>query len=259
MDYLHDCAHPFHGIGQKLKRADQNIVNLNAEIAAFFEGCDYPTIPNPNDNEWQKAIDYHKALTIPLRFSVLTGEIVHHLRSSLDHLVWIFSSDNARTAKPDAIAFPIFWHCPCTPTETKRFERQIEGITDSRVRDKVVALQPYHRGLDAMDDPLTIVHQMDRFDKHRELMLIGIGVNFVLPLKMSPELTEAFSLHHQSKPLSDRQKALIGDAIKENHQVAPTVLFPEFGKRQSQPVIPSLVQLINAIVRVVESFEVFAS
>jgi hypothetical protein len=258
MDYLSSPAHPFYGIGKKLERADQNILNLETEISAFFNSCEYPTIPNPKDDKWQKAVDYHKNLVIPIRFGVLTGEIVHHLRSSLDHIVWIFSSKKARREHGSVIAFPILCHNPSSPREIERFERQIQGITDGRVRNRIVALQPYHRGCNAIDDPLAIVHQMDKTDKHRELVLIGSGVNFVLPSNVSPKLAEALSLHVQSKPLSMRQQAIIGDALKDYHDVTLTVLFPKFGKRQGQAVIPSLVQLINAVVRIVESFEIFS-
>lgn len=259
MDYLSNPAHPFHGIGKKLERADQNILNLQTEIAAFFKNCEYPTIPDPKDDKWQKAVDYHKNLVIPIRFGVLTGEIVHHLRSSLDHLVWIFSSDSSRKEKGDVIAFPIFIREPSTPNKIESFNRQIQGITDSRVRDRIVALQPYHRGPNAIDDPLAIVHQMDRFDKHRELVLIDGGVNFtLLPSQISAELATALRCHDEGKPMSNRQKAIIGDALKDHHSVALTVLFPKFGNRHGQAVIPSLVQLINAVVRIVESFEMFA-
>src|ERR1700691_3819144 len=96
MTWLTDDNHPFAGIAEKLKRANQNIINLNAEAVGFFEKSKYPVIPDTNSEHWQDAVDYHKQLPIPKRFSVLTGEVVHHLRSCLDHIVWIFSHATAR-------------------------------------------------------------------------------------------------------------------------------------------------------------------
>jgi hypothetical protein len=90
-----DPNHPFVGIAEKLKRVDQNIVNLNTEITAFIDQGEYPTMPHPDDQCWPKAVDYHRNKSIPLRFSVLSGEIIH-LRSALDHIVWYFSSEEAR-------------------------------------------------------------------------------------------------------------------------------------------------------------------
>jgi hypothetical protein len=88
--------HPFHGITEKLRRADENIVSLHGEILKFFGESKYPTIPHPDAEEWQEAVDYHKELRIPKRFGVLSGEIVHHLRSCLDHIVWHFSSPQSK-------------------------------------------------------------------------------------------------------------------------------------------------------------------
>ncbi len=254
-----DPKHPFAGIAERLKRADQNIVNLHDEITTFFKKCDYPIIPHPNDKEWQNAVDYHRNLEIPLRFAVLAGEIVHHLRSSLDHLVWIFSSAKARTENSVSIAFPILWRDPPTPKELKRFDRNIQGITDSRVRDIITALQPYHRGGDGIDDPLAIVHEMNRYDKHRELLLVSSGITVsIITSQLSTEATEAISRHGEGKLLSDRQKALIGKAIKQNHNVTPMVAFSKFGRRKTQAVIPSLTQLINAVAKDIELFDVLA-
>jgi hypothetical protein len=75
----------FDGIHEKLKRADENIVNLQAEVSRFFQECEYPVMPKVQDKEHTKALAYYKSMKIPLRFSVLSGEIVHHLRSCLDH------------------------------------------------------------------------------------------------------------------------------------------------------------------------------
>jgi len=110
--------HLFNGIFEKLKRADENIVNLKVEIDAFISSGEYPVIPHPNSEMWQKAVDYHRNKLVPKRFSVLAGEIVHHLRSSLDHIVWHFSSDDARK-KPNGLEFPMFEAEPLEETKSK--------------------------------------------------------------------------------------------------------------------------------------------
>ena len=83
---------------------------------------------------------------IPLRFSVLAGEIVHHLRSCLDHIVWHFSNPAYRTdeRKRRYIEFP--------DLKTRRvrvrftqYQRKKKGITDPRVRKLILACQPYMR------------------------------------------------------------------------------------------------------------------
>lgn len=132
----------FDGVEEKLKRTDENIVNLHNEITAFFDGCKYPVVPNPDSKDWQEAVNYHRALKIPKRFSVLSGEVVHHLRSCLDHIVWHFSSAEARRDHASALEFPIYAE-PLTKDSARGYERKIQGITSVRVRELISQLQPY--------------------------------------------------------------------------------------------------------------------
>ena len=75
------------GAWEKVKRADENILSLEAEIDAYVEsrpiefvadGCEYAG--SKKYAKWR--VTSVKAM--PDLFSVLTGEIIHHLRSSLD-------------------------------------------------------------------------------------------------------------------------------------------------------------------------------
>jgi hypothetical protein len=38
-------AADFAGIEEKLKRTDENILNLQAEVSLFFQKCKYPVMP----------------------------------------------------------------------------------------------------------------------------------------------------------------------------------------------------------------------
>jgi hypothetical protein len=254
MAWHDDPTHPFAGIAEKLKRADENIVNLKTEIEGFFRDCKYPTIPQPNDKSWQDAIDYHRSLDVPLRFSVLNGEIVHHLRSCLDHLVWIFSSAKAR-AKPNNVAFPIIATVPPTKDELARIERNIEGISNTQVRDMIRDLQPFNDGANAGNHLLAVVHEMDRVDKHRELLLmVGGSANIVFPAGTPTEVVMLASSYTQGHPLTPSQLGMVGREIKKNHQVSPDIAFREFGKWKTQPVVPSLQQISNGIRAIMDAF-----
>jgi hypothetical protein len=172
--------HPFNGILEKLKRANENIVNFDSEITSFFQKCKYPIIPDAKDRTWEEALDYHRTLQVPKRFSVLTGEIVHHLRSCLDHIVWQFSSPAARRDHENMLEFPIY-RKPLTKNEQFRYDGKVQGINKPRVLALIKQLQPYQRGSDAINDPLCIIHDMDRFDKHRELLIVTTCANIFFP------------------------------------------------------------------------------
>jgi hypothetical protein len=114
--------HPFASVAVRLQRADENIINLGNEVRRFFQECKYPIMPNLNDKQWEDALNYHRSLLIPKRFSVLVGEIVHHWRSCLDHIAWICSDAAYRSSHETAIQFPILDEPP-DANATKRLER----------------------------------------------------------------------------------------------------------------------------------------
>jgi len=247
MSWTTDQDHPFAGIAEKLKRADQNIVNLHTEIAAFYKSGNYPLVPHPNDETWQEAVDYHRSNRIPLRFSVLAGEIVHHLRSSLDHITWHFSDNAYRIEDPNGIEFPVFEvkPDPSDKNAVKRYNRKIKGIANTQVLAWIELMQPYNVGADMADDPLLIIHNMDRFDKHRELAIVDPSAIIEFPSEM-PDIAKKAALYTQGK-LPTTEHLALSRALKEHAKVTPSVAFRQFGNRQTHPVIAGLVELLNEV------------
>jgi hypothetical protein len=252
-DLIESPDHPFHGIFEKLKRANENIVNLDGEILSFFQKCKYPVIPDAKDKEWEDALNYHRSLQVPKRFSVLTGEIIHHLRSCLDHIVWHFSSPAARRDHENVLEFPIF-RDPLTKKEQPRYNRKVQGIVKPRVLALVEQLQPYHRGLDAIDDSLCIIHDMDRFDKHRELLIVTACANIVFPAGSSMAGVISAIAYREGKTLSAVELDAAQRAIKNDAKIHPQVAFAKFGNREDQLVVPSVAKLSHAICDVLDLF-----
>lgn len=257
MVWHEDPNHPFAGIAEKLKRADQNIASLHGEITDFIKSGEYPVLPRPDDKMWQEAVNYHRSKRIPVRFGVLAGEIVHHLRSSLDHVVWHFSdfpSDEARIKAQNVIEFPVFETKP-DPSDknaVKRYERKIQGITNAQVRSWIEQMQPYNVQPDATNDPLLIVHNMDRFDKHRELVIVDSSANVLFPPEMA-EISRKAALYTEGKlPVSEHP--VVSRALKDHATVTPQVSFREFGKRKTQFVTAGLVELFDEISTLVAVF-----
>jgi hypothetical protein len=115
------------GIDAKLKRADESIQNLDSEIRAFIS--DGPDPARAHDKRqaaeewWQDRLKKK----VPVRFSAITGEIVHHFRSSLDHIVWDLSAVSYRTSNERDIGFPIFTEPP-KQKKLSNYERKVAGI-----------------------------------------------------------------------------------------------------------------------------------
>jgi hypothetical protein len=243
----------FEGIEEKLKRSHQSILSLEDEVSRFFKECKYPFLPDLGDERLLEAIGYHRKLKIPSRFSVLAGEIVHHLRSSLDHLVWEFSDQSYRHSPNHRfIGFPILKERPSSEQKPTKYDRKIKGVRNVAVLNLIADLQPYER-VDPLDDLLLILHDMDIADKHRELFLISsTGSMDGLP----PDLAQEFSsyLGGALGPLPAELKR----KFNQYGKITPRVSFPDFGRQAIQPVVPGLTRLANKIKDVVAQFEAHA-
>ena len=253
MAWHDDPKHPFAGIAEKLKRADENIAYLHGEIGRFFDGCKYPVIPYIDGQEWEDAINYHASLAIPIAFSVLCGEIIHHMRSCLDHIAWHFSSAQYRREHDSRIEFPIYRDKPLTKDQIARYNGKVEGITKPRVRELIEELQPYHRGSDAINHPLCIIHDMDRFDKHRELMMISSCIHWTVPGATIADIVAAMR-QNEGKPLTPEEQTRAERTLQMETKISPQVAFVQFGNRQREPIIPSLKQLQDIVDRTVNIF-----
>lgn len=209
------------GVYERLKRADESIRYLNGEIALFLK----PPAGGFSKDRVKAANEFreHCARDIPLRFGVLAGEIVHHLRSSLDNLAWSLSSESYRnSARGRDIEFPI---CLDLSNKEKRrsYDRKVKGITATAAVDLIKQLQPCNAP-DPLDDPLAIVHDLDCIDKHHTLLLV-VGVwqmtSFQFPQRFQSYIISGFEVN-QPPPVQDKLKM----------QFAQNIAFDKFGKRQ---------------------------
>jgi hypothetical protein len=239
-----DPNHAFAGIAEKLKRAYEDIRNLQVEINRHFQTSKYPVMPHVYGDRIFDALKYHRDRPVPIRFSILTGEIVHHLRSCLDHIIWLFSD-----GKHLKIEFPVFDDEPVKKKDIERYEGKIKGITNPDALTLIGNLQPYKTS-DPVDCPLLILHNMDIRDKHREIILVPSNVQINIPASLWREIMRDKPKNYEITP-----KDLAGK-LKGNHYDVPQISFRNFGRRTIQPVIPGLTELYNYVFKVVEGFAV---
>lgn len=244
--------HPFAGIATKLDRANENIINLHNEIVRFFKASKYPVIPKPNEKGWQEATDYHRDLRVPMRFSVLAGEIIHHLRSCLDHIVWHFSNAEARRDHENALEFPVFRNQP-SKKDLPRYERKVQGIANPRVLALIRELQPY-QGTDGANHLLVVIHDMDRFDKHRELVIVTTTAGLTFPAGTRWEIIANARAYQDGKTLTNTELAAVQRAVKNDVKISPQIAFSKVGDRNEQLVAPSLMAFLDFISEVTELF-----
>lgn len=237
------------GINEKIKRSNETIRKLHVDTKAFFDRSDYPSIPHEDDETFKKVIDYHRQRPIPVRFGVLAGEVVHHLRSCLDHIVWGLSCKEKRQRDPVGIAFPILDMKPANKKELEAYNRKVEGLLPM-AKITVDRFQPYQRA-DFANDPLSIIHHMDIFDKHRELTVVFPSV-FIVPGRAT---LRAFMEHRKARTEASFRN--FKSTLKSDSQSVPRVAFGRFGDRESYPLIPGLQELSDSVSIVVGEFEGF--
>lgn len=256
-------AHPLDSARERLKRADENIRNLNAEITEFLasvpvvrftsqQGED--PVFSQNDREAFDALKKFIASgTVEPRFRVLAGEIVHHLRSAFDHLAWQLSSPEARLRYPTRIGFPISKElslCGISKTKMSGYCRKIEGIDSPTALARIDSLQPYKR-IDSLRHPLWLIHDMDRIDKHRELVL----TTYIMRADISGVATVNAIGEHRPYELRPRRVTFVGSPqVEVRGEMSAQITFGELREREDEPIIPTLKNLLSFAGDAVESF-----
>jgi hypothetical protein len=101
--------------------------------------------------------------TVGVEIALLAGDLIHNLRSVLDHLAWTLATVRSRDSD-----FPIRRE-PLTRKDGSSRPSAIKGVTNKQVQDMVEAVQPYNR-TNSAENPLWLLREFDIIDKHRLLL-----------------------------------------------------------------------------------------
>lgn len=169
MNLRYESPHPLSGCQLKLDRAYEHVEALNREIGAFLRRKPYEPL-DKFDREADEYIVWMRVRdTPPVRWSIIIGEMVHNLRSALDHLAWQLVKANEGNPTRDT-GFPIFTQDPFAENANERTLERWEAMTAGMLPDDVAIIQeaqPYKRG-DKMNR-FFILNSLSNRDKHREM------------------------------------------------------------------------------------------
>jgi len=160
-------ADPLEGIWLKWKRAVGHFETLDRMVERFYEPDSYQLYPQL-DADQRPTIRVRNVRQADLRFGVVIGDIVHNLRSCLDHLVYELSRPVGGGNPPSGTEFPLFLH----PHAFRHGARGRSGRYRIRAvrrgaKGRIEALQPYHRRNDPDLFSLWQLHELSNIDKHR--------------------------------------------------------------------------------------------
>jgi hypothetical protein len=168
---------PLAGANAKLQRAGKHLKTLDEQWRSFIETEPYAVSHEfkfqPPISEWSSHFVVERP--IPVELSIIMGDILHNLRSCLDHLVGCFVERYGGAIKRHH-AFPIYG-------DERKFRGRVEkarrkndrggplnGIPSKSPEWALVKeAQPYHRGDARGEHPLAILNEMANIDKHRGL------------------------------------------------------------------------------------------
>jgi hypothetical protein len=149
----------------KVERAQEHIRDLAVEVRSFLAANPF-VIATKRDPETRQLIYYVASVReTPVRIAAILGDVIHNLRSALDHLayqlVWIGTgkTPSSRTY------FPIADNCA---NYSARRSEQVQGARPEAI-NAIDSLKPYKGG----NDTLWKLHKLNNVDKHRILIAVG--------------------------------------------------------------------------------------
>jgi hypothetical protein len=151
----------------KVKRTNTQIEDLNTLLAMLFSASNCTIRSHLNANATQEAWVFHFPETpedIPIRI----GEILHNLRSSLDHLAVAIAIQHSGTS--EQTYFPFGKTEEIFNGEVRRKTKHLPADAVEMIR----AAQPYKGG----NDLLWSIHDMNREDKHIAIAPVTSGFGF---------------------------------------------------------------------------------
>jgi hypothetical protein len=226
----------------KIERAKKHLRNLETELADFGKKEFYAVITDPNSQS--RHLGKHRIFTFDTLAAA--GDVVHNLRSALDHLasqlVWVGSGKEPTRR----IEFPI---AKDAATYEGDKARKVEGMTPEAIK-AIDALKPYKGGNDA----LWRIHELDNIDKHRTLFTYGTDC-FLYADWLSEYGSAPFNLK-----ASNPHFAGIGAFDNEVEQQMELEIEKTVSKTQvvsGYSLLPSLTQLCDYVYGVVLIFKPF--
>ena len=160
------------GISLKIIRAERHRKELGNLISTFLKSPAYSLFVDQEKENGYYIVRVRVLGLPPDEVSSIIGDIVHNLRSALDHLACQFVLDTG--AKPTFdTAFPIFADPPNTSGKRlRKWKRMTEGMSD----DAIAFLddcQPYK--IRHLPEPhhLSLLSTLSNWDKHHDILVAG--------------------------------------------------------------------------------------
>lgn len=242
------------GVYQKLIRAEEHISALDDEVRVYLKSDPYKFIIENRGNKCVVVMNILREPSIGL--SILLGDCLHNLRSSLDYLACeaVLLNHGTLTNKT---CFPI----SDDPTKYAKLSHAgINGMSD-QAKTLIEGMQPYHAGDAADRHPLWILYTLSNIDKHRnihltagkmDLVTVRMRINgtmVIRPVDILPRFLHSGVLCNKTEvaefPLTVEEASDFN--VEVEAQGRPFVALNESGAGSQQPIDRLLRQILDLI------------
>lgn len=151
----------------KVVRAEDHLAYLNRRVRLFEKRQVHRFETESNIDRTEHVVRYYGRPPVPLEWAVVLGEMMFDLRSALDHLAHalVIAGGGTPTGRTE---FPIF-----RKADDSAVARKLRGAS-GKVLALIESFQPYvtRPGVTPERNPLWVVHELNRLDKHRQLHVV---------------------------------------------------------------------------------------
>lgn len=250
----------------KVQRADKHLADLEASGRRFQRAkpnsVTIATDPETGDRVW--VVHIHEGP--PPTHAVIAGDVVHTLRTALDHMMCALVEANGGTVTK-ATEFPIF---ESARSYEVRAAEKVQGARQEAI-DAIGILRPYRGG----NDGFWKIHKLDIIDKHRSLLAV-VGsyeelivdparklVDTAPPGALPEGLSAPIRLTPKRRcPLNDGDvlfRVPAASFTKSDHETKfrLNIAFNEPGVVECEPMFPALSQLYGLTKGTIETLSAF--
>jgi hypothetical protein len=155
----------------RLERAAEHLDEVKVVLRDYYASEPYEAQGKFDPSKATMSLQHQLTKQLPVRCHTLIGELLHDLRSALDHLACAF----IRAAGSDSCehtTFPLLSHPPTgglTPSVGAPVSSAAEAVID--------AAQPYKWGPNFGVHPLWRLHRLAIIDRHRHIATRGVSLD----------------------------------------------------------------------------------
>jgi hypothetical protein len=250
----------------RLARAEDHLRLLKAAIDSYMGTEPYEIYVQKDGSTGEGTVHIVERRPVPPVLSLVVGDTVHNLRSTLDHLTWQLAQLLGPPQFPERVVFPV---CGYLDTPGKKSWRSVSKQALKEVipaaRPVFDDLQPYHQADAHVDHPLWLLNELWNFDKHRQLILVGSY--------MYDNRVDITSPTGTIEDVDEYRGAVAGDVVLASFRVSPPeapvmfkgehrfdVVFEKMGpvgERHAYNTLLDIHQFVSS--RVIPAFEPFLS